>query len=285
MIEMARLCDYARVTQTFWQESSSSEDFRALMQVRLSLSKVGRWACPSPRMTRVSLRSLGNDVWLRSHSSDISVLSELLVSRQYGVVSGIRRGQVRAIVDLGANTGLAARWLMHKYPAARIVAVEPERGNLEVLRRNLASDRVKIVPACIGSREREVALTTGTGAWGYHMVEADSKTRSADRVPVVTMDTVLSSAAMDSVDLLKCDIEGAERELFENCASWIQRVGAAIIECHDGLTGPGLLGLIRDNGAVFDIVYRDVDDRHGHETVMIVRRTTPGASPGVRRTN
>jgi hypothetical protein len=35
-----------------------------------------------------------------------------------------------------------------------------------------------------------------------------------------------------SIDLLKVDIEGAEKEVFEDC-DWMQHVGCLVIELHD----------------------------------------------------
>ena len=39
--------------------------------------------------------------------------------------------------------------------------------------------------------------------------------------------------SIDYIDLLKVDIEGAEREVFESSRGWIDRVGAIVVELHD----------------------------------------------------
>ncbi len=36
-----------------------------------------------------------------------------------------------------------------------------------------------------------------------------------------------------TIDLLKCDIEGAEQEVFADCASWLHRVRNLVIELHE----------------------------------------------------
>ena len=43
----------------------------------------------------------------------------------------------------------------------------------------------------------------------------------------------MAGVNLDFVDLLKVDIEGAEREVFASPAAWIERVGVIIIELHD----------------------------------------------------
>jgi len=45
----------------------------------------------------------------------------------------------------------------------------------------------------------------------------------------------MEMAGVERVDILKVDIEGAEIEVFETAASWIQHVGVIIVELHDRL--------------------------------------------------
>jgi FkbM family methyltransferase len=47
--------------------------------------------------------------------------------------------------------------------------------------------------------------------FGYSMVDAED-----GNIEVVTMNRVLAELATDRIDLLKCDIEGAEQEFFDN---------------------------------------------------------------------
>jgi hypothetical protein len=150
------------------------------MRIRLSLSKLGPFTTPRPITTTIELRDLG-PVRLRSHSTDISVLSELLIGDEISALPNMP--DATTVVDLGANIGLSYRWLRRRYPNASFVCVEPDPGNLEMLRRNAGTD-CQVVAACVGGHERRVALTNGDGEWGYRMV--------------------------DQIDILKCDIEGAE---------------------------------------------------------------------------
>jgi FkbM family methyltransferase len=250
---------YFREVRAYWRDTRTLRDFVRLIRIRLSLSKLGWLACPRPLIVAVDLESFGGPVWLRSHTSDISVLKEQLVSDGYGAI--VRRTHApETIVDLGANTGLVARWLMQRYPAARLICVEPEPENVEMLARNLAG-AATIVAACIGGRERRVALGTSTGSWGVRMVDGDGQ------IPVVTMPWLIAEHELEHIDILKCDIEGAEEELFAD-APWMERVGMAVVECH-GLPGEAILPdgwriTERDGNPVFP----------GYETVTLV----PGAA-------
>lgn len=47
------------------------------------------------------------------------------------------------------------------------------------------------------------------------------------------MDDVLREYHLDTIDLLKVDIEGSEKELFAAADSWIGQVDAICLELHD----------------------------------------------------
>jgi FkbM family methyltransferase len=45
---------------------------------------------------------------------------------------------VQTVVDVGANVDAAFVFLLNEYPGARLIALEPDAGNFEMLRRNLS---------------------------------------------------------------------------------------------------------------------------------------------------
>ncbi|MBI3355646.1 MAG: FkbM family methyltransferase, partial [Nitrospirae bacterium] len=58
---------------------------------------------------------------------------------------------------------------------------------------------------------------------------------TANSIPATTIQELLREVGASSVDLLKLDIEGAEKELFEDqtSADWLTRTHALIVELHD----------------------------------------------------
>ncbi len=254
-------------------ECATWRDFFRLMRVRLSQSKVGRWVTPQPITVDVDMVTLGPAVRLRSHTTDISVLKELLVGDSYEPLPA--QADVHTVVDLGANVGLSFRWLRARYPHARFVCVEPEPGNLAILEANVrAVDPEAIIhAACIGGRERRVALTTTSGEWGFRMTDAEGGDDAADGgLPVITMEALIENAGFDRIDVLKCDIEGAEGEVFADCASWIDRVDAMSIECHsDVVTSDALLATVQANGGHFAVRHLEANPHLGFDIVTLER--------------
>lgn len=273
---LARLLYYGRLVREYWQATSTFVDFAKLMQVRLAPSKIGWLVCPAAREVEVDFATLGRQVRLRTRTSDISVLGELLVSRGYQPLLQSLRGNVRNIVDLGANTGLTVRWFLFRYPDANVVAVEPEAGNARILRANVRGlgDRVRVYEACIGSRRRLVRMVSDAGAFAFHMKEVPEGQQDDGTVPVVTMDDILGETGLTSIDVLKCDIEGAESELFSACRSWIGLVRHAVVECHQPFTGQDLLTILADNGGRFVCTATESNPAYRSEVLFLRQAPT-----------
>jgi FkbM family methyltransferase len=264
---LARLGAWRAELGAYWRECASIRDFAQLMRVRLSQSKVGRWVTPDPIRVTVDLKTLGPGVTLRSHTTDISVLSELIQGGAYEPLPA--RADVKTVIDLGANIGLSHRWLRSRYPAARFICVEPDAGNLEVLRANVRAvdDAAIIHAACIGARARQVTMVTTSGEWGFRMSDADD-----GGISVLTMDELLADAGVEHIDVLKCDIEGAEAEVFADCSSWITRVDAMSVECHnDMMRSEALQAAVAQNGGSFSVRHLETNPHLGFDIITLVR--------------
>ena len=69
-----------------------------------------------------------------------------------------------------------------------------------------------------------------------------------------TMQQILAQASDPQVvDLLKCDIEGAEAELFADCGPWIRRMKSIVVELHAPYDKTKFLVDIKRGGGEFDV--------------------------------
>lgn len=134
------------------------------------------------------------------------------------------------IVDTGANIGLASIYFANRWPKAKIIAIEPDPENFEILRENVRHYR-NIVPIQVAVWKENTMLNLsdpGGGSWAMQ-----TKTDHNGHVAGVTMPFIMGVHSLDRIDLLKMDIEGAEKEVFEGHEEWIDRVGSIAIETHD----------------------------------------------------
>ena len=140
------------------------------------------------------------------------------------------------IIDAGAHIGTATIWYSMQFPGTRIIAVEPEDSNFDLLRKNLeGAVGVTLVHGAIGSYDGTGFLSDpGHDSWGFRVASVAPGTLLTD-VPV-DMHTMRSLLKMepDCVPFIaKIDIEGGERDLFSHNAEWLLSFPLIIIELHD----------------------------------------------------
>jgi FkbM family methyltransferase len=196
--------------------------------------------CPPARgkLFKATIPGSRTKVFLRLGSSDISVFNGIFRWLEYGWdIEG-----PQTIVDGGAYIGLSAIYFTLRYPGVRVIAVEASEQNFDLLVRNTeAFPNIKPVNAALWSEPGSVVLTDpGTGLWGLQVQAAGGLGGATDltgatgpAVRAVTIGDIIREHGLDKIDLLKIDIEGAEKELFSEPGPWLAQVDAICIELHD----------------------------------------------------
>jgi FkbM family methyltransferase len=188
---------------------------------------------------RVSLQ-VGSDevtVALRRHTDDAGVLMQVFHYGEYDT-NLIDWRSVRTVVDAGANIGLSSVLFGRRAPGARILAIEPEPTNLELLRQNLLELNgldAQILPAALWPERQELTLQIRDASVSHSVLAGGAE--AAPRG--LAVDTVTPAMLLDclqgaDIDLFKIDIEGAERDIFTHpsLGQWIRSVRYLLIECH-----------------------------------------------------
>jgi FkbM family methyltransferase len=168
---------------------------------------------------------------LMARRADGIVMFEHFGLDVYGLDMGLH--EPRVIVDLGANIGFSTIALARRYPTARFICVEPTAESRSLLERNLGLNGIDatILP---------YAIVGNAGRYSLHSADypaANNVSPSAEGdIEGITLGDLLDRVGVEQVDLLKIDIEGAERQVFEAAEGWASRVNAIIGELHEGLT-------------------------------------------------
>lgn len=199
-------------------------------------SYIGSRLSGRTRMISCSHPSLRHPCLLRIPSSDFHVFEQVFIRREYEFET---KRAPDVIIDAGANIGLASVYFASRFPASRVIALEPERENFRLLERNAAHyPNVVPVHGALWSEEGTIDLVDpGLGAWGF-MTDGDSgevRGSRKHRVPAYTVESLMRIHGLERIDVLKVDIEGAEREVFADVRGWIERVDALIVELHERL--------------------------------------------------
>jgi FkbM family methyltransferase len=196
---------------------------------------LARLPVPIPERIEMKPRGLLYPIWVRMKgSSDEFVFDEIFVRHEYRpICEQLRHHQV--ILDLGANVGYASAFFASRFPGARIIAVEPDPVNFELCCENLEpyGSRITTLKGAVWSSCSKLALSHELGdGWATQVVAAKNDVGS--EVEGWDLPTLLDMCRIETVDLLKIDIEGSEAEVFcGNSASWLSRVRNICIELHD----------------------------------------------------
>ncbi len=180
----------------------------------------------------IYLAPIKRNVIVRYGTSDIFCLQNIFLDNEYMTPFDV---DPKVIIDGGANIGMSTLFFSQKYPRAKIVAIEPEISNFELLKRNCGDmPNVTLLNAAIWPTDRTLAIRdSGAEKWAFSVTE-EKKSTASKSVNAVTIPGLLPQLGHDYIDILKLDIEGAERELFaEGAESWLGSVGQIIIELHD----------------------------------------------------
>lgn len=200
---------------------------------------------------------------VRTGTSDLAIFDEVVLMGGYDLK--LDRPPA-VIVDAGANIGLATLRFKALWPQARIIAVEPDPANFALLQRNVGGlPGVTVVQAALTARDGVIGLhTDGLDPSGFHVRELRPGEQG---VPALCMRTLMQQQGLDHIDLLKLDIEGAEKELFEaDDLGWMDQVRTVAIELHDR-TRPGC------GHAFFRAASRRPRNYEVHEYLVVATRT------------
>jgi FkbM family methyltransferase len=169
-------------------------------------------------------------------SSDMTVFCQIFQFDEYACLRNISSPSV--ILDLGANVGYSSAYLLSCFPAATVVAIEPDPDNFELCRKNLApyGDRAQVVLGAVWSKRCRLVLSRRTigecREWATQVRESEGNQEEAS-VEAWDVPGLLQLTGGREIDLLKVDIERSEMELFGgNSTEWLPLVRNICIELH-----------------------------------------------------
>jgi FkbM family methyltransferase len=217
------------------------EKLRLASDVR-SASRMVRLAGASPRRSdaaahsamapvAVNLRPLkGKRVMLRPYTTDYDVMLETFMGQFH--VEPVK-ARPRTIFDLGANIGLTMAHYAVLYPEAQILGVELDAGNFAMCQQNTAPYRDRCTALCgaVWKEDGEVSYGRRQGfEWGFAVGSAQEDEQVT--APAFSMDSLFERCGWSTVDFVKMDIEGAERDVLRDAERWAPKVASIGVEVH-----------------------------------------------------
>lgn len=172
-------------------------------------------------------------VILRNNSSDVTVFYQVFLEKSYKIKVN---KEPKVIIDCGANIGLSVVYFKNRFPNSKIIAIEPETSNFQLLKDNTKMYKdVYCLNSGIWYKSTNLKIKNkDLGNWGFTVQEVNYE--DSTTIKAISINQIMLKYDLKYIDILKIDIEGSEKELFqEDFEYWLSKTGLLIIELHDGL--------------------------------------------------
>jgi FkbM family methyltransferase len=180
-------------------------------------------------------------------SSDILVCNQIFgINIEYKYISDIydkyiTTGGEMCIIDAGANVGYTTLYFRHRYKNAKIISIEPEESNYSTLVENINLNKIKNVSLLKNALWYEKTTLQinlkNLKEWSFNVSEINSNnTQEYQNINSITINEIMADNNINTIDILKIDIEGAEEQLLttiEKCKETIYAAKVIAIEIHD----------------------------------------------------
>lgn len=181
----------------------------------------------------IKLKRYSKKIYLRSDTSDMVIFDQILTENEYDYDYHFNGKDPQIIIDCGANIGLTSVFFSNKFPNAKIIAIEPDMDNFKMLKKNIIY-YPNIIPLNIGVWSKNCFLKVKDAAadkWSFEFEETNDSQCATEAWSIASL---IERFNILKIDILKIDIEGGEKELFEKGSEmWLPSVKTLVIELHD----------------------------------------------------
>lgn len=194
------------------------------------------------------LVTLHDDLTLISRNiphSDIQVFEQVFVDLEYALICNFFKNNTEKlpetpiIIDAGANVGYTTLFFLNSMENPKIISIEPDSNNYNLLLKNidLSSKKNNVIPlnSALLGKENVQLKTNADFRDGKDWAITVSETKEKSDLHSVSIPQLMKLYSLTEIDILKIDIEGAERFLFlsENDLEYLKNTKSIIIEIHD----------------------------------------------------
>lgn len=189
------------------------------------------------RPTSLSMSGLSHPLHVTGESGGLATYYEIVTQQIYSGGEGLGLSPGATVVDVGANVGVFSMFAADAIgPSGTLISIEPHPFAFRVLSRNLApvtcARRLNI--GC-GDEAATMPLHYVPGRLSVSSVRPRPDRTESVQMTVRPLDQVLEEAGVETVDLLKIDVEGFEDAVLRGADQTLRRTRRMVIEtdAHD----------------------------------------------------
>jgi FkbM family methyltransferase len=184
-------------------------------------------------LVEFTLPRLLHPLYVRRGTPDAIEIIHTIIRENYGKY--LPAEPVKLIIDAGAYIGDTTAWYLSRFPAARVIALEPDPQTFQNLMRNcqLYAPRAELHHAALWPKQVRLCFRDGArGTTDVSMLEA------AEDAPFdcigISPQHLLEASGAKQIDIFKCDIEGSEVDLFSSDVDdWVSSTRSMFIDVHN----------------------------------------------------
>lgn len=184
----------------------------------------------------LNVEGLGHPVTLRCIRADMQSFVNTFIDPYLEKKPYLNHAEF--VIDGGANIGLTAALFASWWPGATIVSIEPDRENYELTLKNVAGYKnVHVIHAGLWNKNTMLKIEAGQedGFVVKEISKDDTSVLQENKSEGISVSYLLEKFAKSKIDFFKLNVEGSEKEIFEEgYEGWLPNTGAMLIELHDG---------------------------------------------------
>ena len=228
--------------------------FGFISGMRLLFQNEKKWSRESDTICKINTPNVDFPIYLRNSVSDRSIFWQCIVTTQYETSifkehkdkldlyyeNLIKNRNPPIILDCGANIGLSTIYYASKYPEARIVAIEPDGKNFEMLKKNTVAfaDRVTLIKGGIWDSDEKLMIKnpdSGASAFTVGKLSFGNEADNKASLQGYSINSIMTSFNLRDLFIVKIDVEGSQKEIFKRNTDWLARTSLLVIEIEDWL--------------------------------------------------
>jgi FkbM family methyltransferase len=205
-----------------------------LISKGIKLKKIDSYIVPHTNAFRPT-------IYCRRFSSDLLVYKQLCVNQEFSALLTILQSNsisVSTVIDAGGNIGISSILFQMAFPKAKFIILEPDQSNSAILKKNIELNNVnaQILQKGLWGVSTKLYFNRKFRDGAEWSISLTDNKISVDYIEALSLSDIIHNFRLGVIDLLKIDIEGGEKSVFDSNLSdlsFLNKVRVLAIEVHE----------------------------------------------------
>lgn len=213
---------------------------RADEDYRLRLAEINGYKIKRNKNEWILLKGQ-EKIFCRKYSSDLDVMDQIFFKNEFKNLFELiitNRSKINTIIDAGSNIGLTSILLSKHFPGSSIICLEPDSENFKQQEKNFNANNINAHSLQMGlwKDNRKLYLNRNFRdgkEWSISLIEESNNDEHF--IESISLNSLKERFNLSQIDLLKMDIEGSEKVIFEvgSNTDFLSYTKFLAVEIHD----------------------------------------------------